>query len=174
MVPLLIGTDGERKMSKSLDNYIGLADNADDMFGKIMSIPDTLMEQYFILLTHRAIPHELAPRDAKLLLATTITDTYHGSGAGERAQEKFIAHFAEKKLPTNIPELTLPTTNISLLDLLLIAGITSKTEAKRLILQGGVKINNIKYTDLTAQPDIQDGSILQIGKLTAFTLRMQK
>ena len=173
MVPLLIGLDGERKMSKSLGNYIGIADDADTMFGKVMSTPDAIMGQYFTLLTDIPMPSGMKPRDAKILLATTITDAYHGAGAGERAAAAFAKKFSGKELPTDAPDLEIPDKDISLIDLVLLAGASSKSEARRLIEQGGVKIDGTAHTDPDAKPHIKGGLVLQIGKLKAFTLRVK-
>ena len=173
MMPLLIGTDGDRKMSKSIGNYVGLTDAPDDMLGKIMSIPDALMPNWFELLTELPMPEDAKPRDAKMLLAKTVVDAFHGAGAGERAEEAFISKFSKKELPTKAADLSVPA-DAALMEILIAAGTKSKAEAKRLVMQGGVKIDGAAQADPDAKAGFKDGSVLQIGKLKAFTLRIAK
>lgn len=171
ITPLLEGTDGFKKMSKSVDNYIGLDEPPQDMFGKLMAVPDALMPKYFELLTDISIPLEQHPRDTKLLLAERIVTMYHGQVAAQAAAEHFLKVFSRKEKPTAMTELPISNTQLPILELLLKAGIKSKSEARRLIEQGGVKINDDKKIDpeeiLTLQPD----SILQIGKRGFFRIR---
>src|SRR5581483_10591662 len=131
---LLVGTDGERKMSKSLGNYIGLSDSANDMFGKTMSVSDAMMRAYFELTTglnEKEIKDILkfSPRDAKVALAFEITKRYHGEAAAKKAQESFEKTFSRHEFPTDAPKLKLPK-KISALDVVVAAGVTkSKSEA---------------------------------------------
>lgn len=164
-LPLIEGTDGIQKMSKSLGNYIALTDAPNDMFGKIMSVPDTLMPKYFTLLTDVAMPTDMKPRDAKALLARTIVAMYHGSKAGESAKREFINIHAKKEMPAEMPELRIADAALKIVNLLLLAGIKSKAEARRLVEQGGVKIDGTAVTDADGTAAVKDGSILQIGKL---------
>ncbi|MDT8450698.1 MAG: tyrosine--tRNA ligase, partial [Wenzhouxiangellaceae bacterium] len=152
--PLLEGTDGQQKMSKSLGNYVAINDAPDEMFGKIMSISDELMWRWFELLSFRPIDELEAlkkavsggrnPRDAKFELAIEIVDRFHGKGAGKAAREAFIARFREHRLPDDVPEQTLEAgeDGIGIAAALTAAGLTaSNSEAFRLIKQGGVKID---------------------------------
>lgn len=170
MTPLLLGTDGTRKMSKSLGNVIGLNDAPNEMFGKIMAIPDSLMPSWFELLTDSAMPADLNPREAKLLLAQMIVGRYHGAKAGERATENFINVFSHKKQPDEIPELSMSSVQCSLIELVLKAGIKSKSEARRLIKQGGVAIDNRVIHNPDEMPSLHHGFVLRIGKRKFFRI----
>jgi tyrosyl-tRNA synthetase len=156
-MPLLEGTDGVQKMSKSLNNYIGIHEPAADMFGKLMSISDELMWRYFELLSERTIidirnlrnsvKEGRNPRDAKFELAVEIVDTYHGRGAGEAERQRFIARFRDGALPEQIPETTLyfPDGQVKLANVLKEAGLAaSASAAYRLIEQGAVRVDGEK------------------------------
>ncbi|MCL2145046.1 MAG: tyrosine--tRNA ligase [Endomicrobia bacterium] len=146
-MPLLEGTDGIKKMSKSYNNYIALNDAPEDMFGKIMSISDELMFKYFELLTQRDLKEVKAmhPKEAKISLAQEITERYHGKEAAAAARDGFDKVFAKKDIPDEIEEYVLKVPSIKLSDLLAESAMTaSKNEAKRLIEQGGVKIDSQK------------------------------
>jgi len=164
-MPLLIGTDGVRKMSKSYGNYIALSDTPSDMFGKIMSISDQLMLDYFELLTERDLAQvkTLHPRQAKAELAQEITTKYHGEALGKAAREGFDSQFAKKEIPKNIEEYICKT-QMTLVGLLVASELVgSKNEARRLVEQGGVKIDGQKVIGdktITAKKDF----ILQVGK----------
>ena len=163
-VPLIEGTDGVRKMSKSLDNYIGLEDEPNEMFGKIMRVPDELLPKYFECLTDAEMPLEENPRDAKLALGRIIVEIYHSRGEAEKAVENFIHVFSEKKIPDDIPELQIANDKWQMVDLLLRAGVKSKSEARRLTKQGGVKINDEVKKDSEEILGLKNGDTLQIGK----------
>lgn len=175
MMQLLEGTDG-RKMSSSWGNTINLVDEPEVMFGKAMSIPDTLMEKYFLLATHtpRKQIEELQrsysnPRDIKLILAHTIVEQYHGSNAARRAQESFINQFSKKELPSDIAEIKLKVGTHSLVDILVQAKlVASKTEARRMIVQGGVKVNQVPIdksdVNHSVKVDIKNNLVIQVGK----------
>lgn len=169
-LPLIEGTDGEHKMSKSLGNYIALTDDPSSMFGKIMSLPDGLMPKYFALLTDVLMPASIKPRDAKALLARTIVAMYHGAEAGEVAEREFTSVHGKKEMPTDMPELYVTESSIKIIDLLLLAEIKSKAEARRLIEQGGVKIDGITVTDPEGMIAVADSPVLQIGKLKFFRI----
>jgi tyrosyl-tRNA synthetase len=167
---LLEGLDG-RKMSSSWGNTINLTDTAENMFGKIMSLPDSLIEKYFLFATpleESAIKKILAksrhPRDQKLELARAITGLYHGSAAAEKAANNFIARFSNKELPANIPTKKVKAGSHQLSALLFEVGLaSSKSEARRLIAQNGVKVNQGTAKDIL----IETGSapiLLQVGK----------
>jgi tyrosyl-tRNA synthetase len=159
-MPLLEGLDGVNKMSKSLGNYIGIAESADQIFGKIMSISDTLMWRYFELLSFRpmtevnalkaAVADGRNPRDVKFELGVELVDRFHGAGAGNQARDAFIARFREGQVPENIPEITLKVDAAGakltaiLKEVQLAAGTSA---AARLIEQGGVKVDGEKVSD---------------------------
>ncbi len=176
-LPLIEGTDGEHKMSKSLGNYIALNDAPEDMFGKIMSLPDGLMPKYFALLTDIQMPlrsdsgQAMKPRDAKALLARTIVTGYHGAKAGEDAEREFINVHGKKEMPADMPELYITDSEIKIIDLLLLAEVKSKAEARRLVEQGGVKIDGVTVMQTDAPITIKDSAVLQIGKLKFFRIK---
>jgi tyrosyl-tRNA synthetase len=155
-LPLLEGTDGVQKMSKSYGNYIGLTDAPDDMFGKVMSIPDALMPKYFRLAT--AVPVDeadtiqaglsdgsLHPNEIKRRLAREIVTLYHSPEAGVRAEEAFDRVFKQHEAPTEVPEVTVDVTDpVHLPALLQELGLAaSRSEGRRLVDQGGVKIDGV-------------------------------
>ncbi|OGY56696.1 MAG: tyrosine--tRNA ligase [Candidatus Colwellbacteria bacterium RBG_13_48_8] len=153
-VPLIEGTDGVRKMSKSYGNYIGLNDLPKDMFGKIMSISDGLVSKYFDLCTD--IPQDeikkdmdrLGPRDRKIKLAREIVTLYHGEKEAGEAEQEFVRVFQKKELPQKVPVKTVRKLRYNLAELLVTAGLAaSKSEARRLITQGGVRMLGEKVLD---------------------------
>ena len=150
-MPLLEGTDGVRKMSKSLGNYIAVEDPPGEMFGKIMSISDQLMLRYYELLTTADLNAVKAmhPMDAKLALAQEIVTRYHGASAGDQARAEFKQRFSEREFPAKTAERkALPAGPTPLVAVLAKAGLApSKTEARRLIAQGGVEVDGEKVTD---------------------------
>jgi len=150
-MPLLEGTDGVRKMSKSLGNYIALEDPPGEMFGKIMSVSDQLMLRYYELLTTADLQAVKAkhPMDAKLALAQDLVTRYHGASAGEQARAEFKQRFSEREFPVESAERkVLPAGSTPLVAVLAKAGLApSKTEARRLIAQGGVEVDGEKVTD---------------------------
>ncbi|MSR73489.1 MAG: tyrosine--tRNA ligase [Candidatus Pacebacteria bacterium] len=170
-LPLIEGTDGEHKMSKSLGNYIALNDNPFDMFGKIMSLPDALMPKYFALLTDIPMPRDEKPRDAKALLARTIVHGYFGAKAGEDAEHEFVNVHGKKEMPADMPEIYVTADDLKIIDALLLAEVKSKTEARRLIEQGGVKIDGITITDPEGTIAVSNSPVLQIGKLKFFRIK---
>ena len=176
-MPLLEGTDGVQKMSKSLNNYIGIHEPAADMFGKLMSISDELMWRYFELLSKRqlsdirklrkSVEDGSNPRDAKFELAAEIVDTYHGAGAGEAERRKFIARFRDGALPESIPEKTLASKerSIKLANALKDAGLAaSATAAYRLIEQGAVRVDGERVGSRDATLEAGSTYLLQAGK----------
>jgi len=171
-VEILPGTDGEIKMSKSLGNHIPISTTAEDMYGKLMSIPDKAMPHYFRLVT-RWTPLEVEalekdiksgkihPRDAKMKLAYEVTETFYGMEQAIQAQEDFIQKFQKKEIPDDIPTFTI-SADQSLLDVIIAAEIApSKSQAKRLFDQGGVSFDGetIKDWATLAHP-----GVLQVGK----------
>ena len=176
--PLLEGLDGVNKMSKSLDNYIGIEEPPDQMFGKVMSISDDLMWRYYELLTDTTIDEINAmkfkceseaehPRDLKVALAKSIITDLHSAQSAEKAEEEFDRRFVKKEIPDEIEEKRTDAGTRKLVDLLTETGLaSSKGEARRLIEQGGVKVNGEKATAPTAEITIdREGVLLQVGKL---------
>jgi tyrosyl-tRNA synthetase len=180
--PLLEGLDGVQKMSKSLGNYIGIAEPPAEQFGKLMSIPDALMPRYFQLTTGW-LPDQvesaledlrtgaLAPVAAKRLLARTVVDLYHGAGAGEQAEAEFDRVFKDHAVPSDVEERAiagseLPTQWFRLLTLLDLA--TSGKDARRKIDQGAVRLDQEKVTDPDAEVTAAevDGRLISVGKRT--------
>lgn len=176
-MPILEGLDGVQKMSKSLDNYIGIADAPEQMFGKIMSISDDLMWRYFELLSFRPlaeigrfksdIESGKNPRDVKFLLAEEIIGRFHGAQAAVAAREGFIAQFQKGAIPDDIPEIELAggDEGLPVANLLKDAGLVNSTsDAHRMVKQGAVKMDNEKLAD--SRVKIQPGGpyVFQVGK----------
>ncbi len=165
-MPLLVGTDGVKKMSKSYKNYIALNDKPQEMFGKLMSISDDLMMIYYELLTQENLDEikQMHPKEAKMKLGKIIVERYWGAEAAKTAQEEFNKIFANKDLPTEIEEYKCDKNKIKLSELLFVSKmVSSKNEARRLIEQGGAKVDNEKVTTDT-EIEVKDGMILQAGK----------
>jgi len=170
-VPILVGTDGTEKMSKSLGNYIALNDSGTDMFGKTMSIPDDVMLNYFELCTD--IDLELAaekikesPRNAKVFLAQEIVRLYHGDDAADEALRDFEQKFVKKEVPDEMPEFSVGKSEVGILDL--IASICkftkSNSDARRLVQQGAVTWDGEKITDPNAMIQVSAEHVLKAGK----------
>ena len=175
--PLLEGLAGGDKMSKSLDNYIALAEQPEEMYGKIMSLTDSLIVRYFFLCTDlteseiAGIERELAggkvnPRDLKMRLAYEITKIYHGEKKAHEAQEYFVKTVQKKEAPKAITNYELRITNWRLVDLLVKVKLaTSRSKARRLIEQGGVKVDGIVIKDVNKTVEAtENGVLLQKGK----------
>jgi len=169
----LIGTDGKEKMSKSLGNYIAINDASEDMYGKVMSIPDSLIMDYFELCTDveenalKTIAEEVKenPRDTKAKLAKLIVEMYHSKADAEKALGEFDRVFKNKEKPEDMPIIKLNNSEFRIDDLLVKCELsTSKAEAKRLVEQGGVEIEGEKITDPFKTIQIKDGMIVQVGK----------
>ena len=178
-MPLLEGTDGVRKMSKSLGNYIALEDPPEEMFGKLMSISDTLMWRYYELLTTEDVSAVKAmhPMEAKLNLASTIVARYHSPSAAADARAEFRQKFSEREFPVESAERTvLSAEPMALVAVITKAGLApSKTEARRLIAQGGVELDGEKVTDgdriLPAEPGREYR--LKVGKKRFAVIRFE-
>jgi tyrosyl-tRNA synthetase len=195
-MPLLVGLDGVQKMSKSLGNYIGITEPPDQMYGKVMSVPDTLLGTYFELCTDvpmaevRAMVRDmeaghLNPREAKMRLAREIVAAYHGIEAARAAEERFVRVFSRREIPADVPEKVLSLAEVLgvgsrqeaagapagercasvwLPRLLVLADLASShSEGRRLIEQGGVRLNGLRVTDPEASLQVPDGSVLQVG-----------
>jgi len=161
--PMIVGIDGN-PMSKSSGNCIWINDSPNEMYGKIMSIPDNLIESYFELLTNINKTSNNY-RDAKARLAREIVTMYHSKKAALSAEKEFNKVFKEKGLPTKIPGIKVNRKKINILDLLVKTKlVSSKSDAKRLILQKGVKINSKVQKDWKAIIEIKKGLIIQVGK----------
>ena len=176
LLPILDGIDGQQKMSKSLGNYIALNDSPSQFFGKIMSIPDSLITQYFTLLTQKH-PHEIKnienqiqnsqinPRNIKISLAKDIMTPYFSQKVIESAHHEFNQVFSLKQPPQNIPSYTPSQKNIPLVNLLVESQLSSsKSEAKRLILGGGIYINGTRESNHQKTILVHDGMIIKAGK----------
>lgn len=175
-MPLLVGTDGTEKMSKSYGNYIGIDDTPQNIFGKTLSIPDSLIYTYFELTTDiqseelQNIKAKLDdpknnPRDLKRLLAKILVEIYHSKESAIKAEEEFDKIFINKGLPNNIEEFSLTQKNIDILELLVLTNFApSRSEARRLVIQGGVTLDNKKIIDPKFVVEINNGDVLKVGK----------
>lgn len=187
--PLLVGTDGTDKMSKSLGNYVGITDEPNDMFGKLMSIPDAAMPQYYRLLLNRteaelaamqqAIDGGRNPRDFKVELGRAVVEKYYDVAAGRAAAEEFDRVFSERQLPSDMPTVDLSGElqdgKIWVARLVVAAGFAQTNgEARRLVQQGGVKVNDRVIDDDKAQIAVAEGDVLQVGKRRFATLSIKK
>ena len=172
-MPILVGLDGTEKMSKSKGNYIGVTDEPKDMFGKVMSISDEMMENYFTLLTD--IPTEKIaeivnpdithPKEAKVLLGKTIVSQFYDQAAADAAAAEFDKVFAQGQLPDEIPEFELPSESISVKQLLLACKLVETGgDAKRMCAQSAVTIDGNKITDPNAQVTPARGMVIHVGK----------
>ena len=162
-MPLLEGTDGVNKMSKSLGNYVAINDKPGDMFGKIMSISDELMMKYYTLLTDDdlAAIKALHPKDAKVRLAKTIIAQYYSAQIANQAAEEFSRVFASKELPQDMRDFKISGETLAV-DIIIESGqVKSKNEARRLIQQGAVEFEGVKVSDINAQ--ISSSGVLKIG-----------
>jgi len=176
-MPILEGLDGVQKMSKSLNNYIGVSDTPDDMFGKIMSVSDELMWRYFELLSFRPmaeieqfktdIESGTNPRDIKFILAKEIITRFHDETAAEKAQQNFIDRFKKGKIPDDIEEFEMQATDgcLGIAYIIKDSGMTQSTgEAIRMIKQGAVKIDGEKVSDSKLSIDSGTTKVYQVGK----------
>ena len=172
-MPILVGLDGKEKMSKSKGNYIGVTDKPADMFGKVMSIADELMDNYFTLLTD--IPAEdikvltdaskTHPKQAKVLLGKNIVTQFYDEAAAEMAAAEFDKVFSQNQMPDDMPEVEVPAQPIAASKLLLHCKLlNSGGEAKRMVKQSAVSIDGEKVTDPHTDITPTDGMIIQVGK----------
>lgn len=190
-MPLLEGTDGIEKMSKSLGNYIGINEPPFIMFGKVMSIPDSLIEKYFLLVTDVPTEEikkmkaeyekgELHPRDWKKRLAFEIVRMYHGQKEAILSQEDFERAFSQKEMPEEAREIMISSSllkegKIWILKLLQETGVPySKSELRRLIEQGGVYFNGERISNVNTDLEIKDGDYLKVGKKDFFRIRLKE
>ena len=174
LMPLLPGTDGVQKMSKSLGNYIPISTTAEDMYGKVMSIPDDVMPQYAKLVTKWSSQelytflgaletNSIHPRDAKMQLAYAITSAFYGDSLADEAENRFVTTFQKGDIPDEMPEVHLEAGKHTVLDVLVDQGlVSSRSEGRRVITQQGVKLDGVTVGDPTAVLDT--GGVLQVGK----------
>ncbi len=164
-MPLLVGLDGTMKMSKSYGNYIAVNDSPKDVFGKAMSIPDTLMKNYYDLLTHEKFDASMHPRDAKVKLAKILTADLHGAKAADTQADEFTRVFSNKEAPENPEVLKIEEKEIWIVDLLKRAGAASSTsDARRLIEQGAVSVDGVKVSNFDTKIPVKKGALLKAGK----------
>lgn len=164
--PLLLGTDGKQKMSKSYGNYIGIAEDPDSQYGKIMSLPDILLKKYYELLTELSFDENENPRDAKMKLAYEIVKTYHGEKEAQRAQENFVKVFQKKEAPEEVMEVKIKI-NTPLSGVLIENNlISSKSEFKRLVNEKAIKLlERNKETPIVEQNAVVDQpALIKVGK----------
>ena len=177
IMPILVGLDGVEKMSKSLGNYIGVKDTPNDMFGKVMSISDELMENYYTMITD--VPSEkiteikaqiadgsLHPMEAKKQLGAEVVKIYYGEDAAKEARDWFENVFSKKNLDVDLPEVEVEYRETGIIDLLVKETklMSSTSEARRLIEQGGFKINDEAVKDVKATVVPESGMIIRAGK----------
>ena len=173
--PLLEGTDGAKKMSKSLDNYIGISEPPEEIYGKTMSIPDQLIEKYVRLVSGfdaqpQAEVLAMKPRDAKAALARQLVKRLHGEEAARRAEEDFDVKFRKHEAPTDMPEFD--ATNLDLVSALVQSGLApnGRGEARRLIAQEGVRVDGVK---VGIDHQLEDGQVLSAGKRRFVRIRVK-
>ncbi|HOB16537.1 MAG TPA: tyrosine--tRNA ligase [Defluviitoga sp.] len=184
-MPLIEGTDGNLKMSKSYNNYIAFNDAPDDIFGKVMSIPDHLIIKYMKYLTDIPIDKieeyeekmnkdEINPRDVKMILAEEIVKMLYNEEEAKKAKDNFVAIFQKKDMPDDLPEI-LVQENETILDIVAKTNVfDSNSEIKRAISQGAIRINDEKIDDFKFVPNFEDGDVLRVGKKNYFRLKKVK
>ena len=175
-MPLIPGTDGVEKMSKSYDNYIGISDSPKEIYGRTLSIPDDLIYIYYELasdvskdelfeIKKQLDDQKVNPRDLKRRLARTFVTMYHNKDEALKAEEEFDKVFIKKDIPDDIPEIKINGKEIGVLELLMeVKYANSKGEAKRLVNQGGVSIDGNKVNDMSSSIILKDGMVLKVGK----------
>ena len=187
MMPILEGLDGVKKMSKSLDNYISISDEPNDMFGKVMSISDDLMWRYYDLLSFKSYEditlvkqmcsqNKLNPRDAKIDLAHELIERFHGLDKADKAKSNFISRFQNKKITDDIPFIELQTTGkLRIIDLIInnLKAVKSTSEVRRLISQNAIKIDSKPITTIDYDCSADSKFLLQIGKKKAYKISLR-
>jgi tyrosyl-tRNA synthetase len=165
-MPILPGIDGVQKMSKSLGNYVGVDDAPEEMYGKLMRVPDEAMPLYYDLLLDEPLDAAQPPRDAKRAMARALTARYHGEQAATEAEERFDTLHVRRELPDEIEEhrFTAENGEVHLPALMAEAFGLSRSEARRLLAQGGVKLDGRDLDALDAPADELDGAVLQVGR----------
>ena len=163
-MPLLVGTDGALKMSKSVGNDIGITEPPDEMYGKTLSLPDAALPQWYSLLLGSDVPGDVSPRDAKHALARALVARFHGAEAAAEAAAAFERVFVARELPEEIEEVAVDGDAVHLPELLATLFGGSRSEARRKITQGGVRLDGEPVTELDLPVDALDGRVLQVGK----------
>jgi tyrosyl-tRNA synthetase len=173
-MPLLPGTDGVQKMSKSVGNQIGITEPPDEMYGKTLSVPDAVLPQWYDLLLGRPVPAELAPRDAKRALARELVERFHGAEAAVAAEAAFDRVFVARELPEEIEEHVVRSSNgvVHLPELIADAFGGSRSDARRAIAGGGVRLDGEPVSELDVPAGELDGRVLQVGKRRFRRLRV--
>ena len=173
--PLLEGTDGVQKMGKSLGNYIGINEPPEEIYGKTMSIPDQLIEKYLRLISGLSSPEveaalKLKPRDAKAALARQLVKRLHGEAAAARAEADFDRKFRQRAAPEEIPERAVASPDDLVGTLVEVEFARTRGDAKRLVDQGGVRVNGARAS---AETSLHDGDVLQAGKRSFVRIRLR-
>jgi tyrosyl-tRNA synthetase len=165
-MPILPGIDGVQKMSKSLGNYVGVEDPPEEMYGKLMRVPDDAMPVYYDLLLDDQFDPSVPPRDAKRAMARALTAIYHGEEAAAAAEERFDTVHVRRELPDEIEEFAFHHENgqVHLPALMAEAFGLSRSEARRLLAQGGVKVDGKELDALDVAAEELDGAVLQVGR----------
>lgn len=173
IMPILEGLDGVNKMSKSLGNHIGITEPANEMFGKIMSLPDALMPRYYELLTNMPFDAHEHPRDAKIKLGKYVVTQYHSAAEAEKAAQNFLNVFSAGGIPDDIAEYTLTENPLPLIKLIALTKLTeSNGETKRLAVQKAISLDGNVVTDPQSVVTITDGQVLRVGKRRFVKLRV--
>ncbi len=164
-MPILPGTDGVRRMSKSTENYIGVTEPPEEQFGKVMSVPDAQMEEFFRLLFPEEPGPSGHPGDEKRRLGRLVAQRFHGPGAGEAAEAHFDRLFKDRAAPDEVPEITVAAGAVHMPALLVDGlGVGSRSEARRMLTQGGVSVDGEVLGDLDVDASTLDGRIVRAGK----------
>jgi tyrosyl-tRNA synthetase len=167
-MPILPGTDGVRRMGKSLGNYVGVTEPPEEIYGKTMSIPDSVMPEWYALLLDAQVPSDLDPRDAKRALARSLVARFHGADAAAEAERGFDRQFVDREIPQDVPEVAWPAGEdlIHLPALLAKAFSASTSDGRRALAQGGVRLDGEPVPDgsLDVPAADVDGKVLQWGK----------
>jgi tyrosyl-tRNA synthetase len=173
-MPLLVGTDGAQKMSKSLNNHIGITEPPGEMYGKTLSIPDSALESWYSLLLGTPVPAGESPRDAKRALARALVERFHGPDAAVEAEAAFDRVFLARELPADIEEAVVEPSNgaVHLPELVASLFGGSRSEARRKIAQGGVRLDGNTVSQLDVPAAELDGRVLQVGKRQFRRLRV--
>ncbi len=171
-LPILTGTDGVQKMSKSLGNYVGVSDVPDEVYGRTLSLPDEAMGQWYELLLGGAGPTDAGPREAKRALARALVERFHGAAAAREAEERFDRVFVRGQAPEEMAQVTVAGDPVHLPSLLAEAFGLSRSEARRMIAQGAVRLDD----EVVSEPDVSaaalDGAVLRVGKRRFARLRV--
>jgi len=174
-MPLLPGTDGVEKMSKSIGNHIGVAEPPEEIYGRTLSLPDEAMDQWFSVLAVERPPTGTPPRDAKRALARAIVARFHGDEAARAAEERFDRVHVRHEAPDEMPELEISPERHHLPELLSESLGVSRSQVRQWLAQGGVKLNGrpLPADQLDLEPDGLDGAVLQVGKRQFRRLRVR-